>query len=592
MLKIRVAGIEELSLSSEREFKIERENLVLIYGFSNLPDSSGVLLRVSIRNEDASPKKVGKIDLIEIQDVSEPVYYNNWQSWFPFKAYWERPLVDSFVQYADSQGISLFAASPIPELLRKGQRPSDYFIATDELLVGFVSNQFTHQYFLWDDETLSIIGSVDLFGTELASGESIELEEMVILGNKSLWTMLENYADLIKQSNEVEFNEFEGIGWCSWYHYFTDITFDELSKNVKLLAEIRDREKIDYRLVQLDDGYEKEIGDWLTTNSKFPDLKEIASEIRGKGFKAGLWIAPFSASESSRLFNEHKDWFVKNSDGNPRVAYRNWNKQIFALDTTNPEVLLHLERLIKTIRSYGFDYLKIDFLFAGAIPGGRFNEFLTPVEAYRSGMQTIRAAAGDDCFILGCGAPLLPSVGYVDGMRIGSDTAPEWNGETMDIGVPSARFSLRNAYTRSFMHRRLWLNDPDTIVLRNCGLTEEEKRVFALSVGLLDGMMLTSDDMSQVGRDGISLLMEAMQLRGGEPRVFLDGMNGVFATCTRNAPVYDVTSFVNLTDTPRHSIRLKKMYQDWSGVIPSVMEVELPPRSIWIEKREAREGVE
>lgn len=592
MLKIRVAGIEELSLSSEREFKIERENLVLIYGFSNLPDSSGVLLRVSIRNEDASPKKVGKVDLIEIQDVSEPVYYNNWQSWFPFKAYWERPLVDSFVQYADSQGISLFAASPIPELLRKGQRPSDYFIATDELLVGFVSNQFTHQYFLWDDETLSIIGSVDLFGTELASGESIELEEMVILGNKSLWTMLENYADLIKQSNEVEFNEFEGIGWCSWYHYFTDITFDELSKNVKLLAEIRDREKIDYRLVQLDDGYEKEIGDWLTTNSKFPDLKEIASEIRGKGFKAGLWIAPFSASESSRLFNEHKEWFVKNSDGNPRVAYRNWNKQIFALDTTNPEVLLHLERLIKTIRSYGFDYLKIDFLFAGAIPGGRFNEFLTPVEAYRSGMQTIRAAAGDDCFILGCGAPLLPSVGYVDGMRIGSDTAPEWNGETMDIGVPSARYSLRNAYTRSFMHRRLWLNDPDTIVLRNCGLTEEEKRVFALSVGLLDGMMLTSDDMSQVGRDGISLLMEAMQLRGGEPRVFLDGMNGVFATCTRNAPVYDVTSFVNLTDTPRHSIRLKKMYQDWSGVIPSVMEVELPPRSIWIEKREAREGVE
>ncbi len=592
MLKIRIAGIEELFLSSAREFKIERENLVLIYGFSNLPDSSGVLLRVSIRNEDPSPKKVGKIDLIEIQDVSEPVYYNNWQSWFPFKAYWERPLVDSFVQYADSQGISLFAASPIPELLRKGQRPSDYFIATDELLVGFVSNQFTHQYFLWDDETLSIIGSVDLFGTELASGESIELEEMVILGNKSLWTMLEKYADLIKQSNEVEFNEFEGIGWCSWYHYFTDITFDELSKNVKLLAEIRDREKIDYRLVQLDDGYEKEIGDWLTTNSKFPDLKEIASEIRGKGFKAGLWIAPFSASESSRLFNEHKEWFVKNSDGNPRVAYRNWNKQIFALDTTNPEVLLHLERLIKTIRSYGFDYLKIDFLFAGAIPGGRFNEFLTPVEAYRSGMQTIRAAAGDDCFILGCGAPLLPSVGYVDGMRIGSDTAPEWNGETMDIGVPSARYSLRNAYTRSFMHRRLWLNDPDTIVLRNCGLTEEEKRVFALSVGLLDGMMLTSDDMSQVGRDGISLLMEAMQLRGGEPRVFLDGMNGVFATCTRNAPVYDVTSFVNLNDTPRHSIRLKKMYQDWSGVIPSVMEVELPPRSIWIEKREAREGLE
>ena len=90
---------------------------------------------------------------------------------------------------------------------------------------------------------------------------------------------------LSRKSNKVEFNDFSGVGWCSWYQYFSDITFEQLSKNIRLLAEIRDREKIDYRLVQLDDGYQEDIGDWLETNSKFPELKEIASEIRKRKFR-------------------------------------------------------------------------------------------------------------------------------------------------------------------------------------------------------------------------------------------------------------------------------------------------------------------
>lgn len=587
MLKIGVSSIEEFLLADRKKFKMEVGNFVYIYDFERLTDSPGILLQISVVNRSDAPKKVGKIDLLEIEDVSEPVYYNGWQSWLPFKAYWEQPIVDPFVQYADSHEISLFSATPIPEILREGRRPSDYFIATDELVVGFLSSRFSHQYFLWNDDQCNIRASADLFGAELAPGESVQLEKMVIFGKDSLWSMLENYASLIKKSNKVEFNDFSGVGWCSWYQYFSDITFEQLSKNIRLLAEIRDREKIDYRLVQLDDGYQEDIGDWLETNSKFPELKEIASEIRKRKFSAGLWIAPFSASETSKVFREHQDWFVRNEDGSPRIAYRNWGKKIFSLDTTNPEVLDHLRDLIVSIRRSGFDYLKIDFLFAGAIPGRRYREGCGPIEAYRIGMKAIRDAAGKDCFILGCGAPLLPSVGFVDGMRIGSDTSPQWNGEAMDIGIPSARFSLRNAYTRAFMHRRLWLNDPDTVILRKCEMTEEEKRIFALSVGLLDGMMINSDDMELVDSQGISLLKEAIMLKGGEPRVFLDGMNSVFATCTRKANYCNVTSFVNLTDTPRHSIKLKEMYENWSGVKPPVKEVELPPRSIWIAKSDS-----
>ena len=53
-------------------------------------------------------------------------------------------------------------------------------------------------------------------------------------------------------------------------------------------------------------------------------------------------------------------------------------------------------------------------------------------------------------------------------------------------------------------------------------------------------------------------------LKGGELVSSFDGMNSVFATCTRKANYCNVTSFVNLTDTPRHSIKLKEMYENWS----------------------------
>ncbi len=80
------------------------------------------------------------------------------------------------------------------------------------------------------------------------------------------------------------------------------------------------------------------------------------------------------------------------------------------------------------------------------------------------------------------------------------------------------------------------------------------------------------------------MLKEALELTGGKPRVFLDGMNGVFAACTKAARKYNVTAFVNLTDTPRHGIKIKDYYRDWSGVTPSVTEADLLPRKIWLEK--------
>ena len=52
-----------------------------------------------------------------------------------------------------------------------------------------------------------------------------------------------------------------------------------------------------FDVVQLDDGFQSEVGDRLVTNEKFPSgLAGVADSISAAGFRPGLWIAPFGVS--------------------------------------------------------------------------------------------------------------------------------------------------------------------------------------------------------------------------------------------------------------------------------------------------------
>jgi alpha-galactosidase len=115
---------------------------------------------------------------------------------------------------------------------------------------------------------------------------------------------------------------------------------------------------------------------------------------------------------------------------------------------------------------------------------------------------------------------MAPSVGYFDGNRIGPDVAPFWRNLTSaeraeprprarrpDDGL-SAETSIRNTLTRSWMHGRLWANDPDCVLVREdrTKLTLDEVRALATAVGLTGGMTLVSDDLTQLAPDRIDLL--------------------------------------------------------------------------------------
>jgi alpha-galactosidase len=310
-------------------------------------------------------------------------------------------------------------------------------------------------------------------------------------------------------------------GWCSWYHYFHAITEDALRANIKSLAEMRSEFPLE--LIQLDDGFQSALGDWDTTNAKFPGgLRKIADEIRAAGFKAGLWTAPFLAARDSRVMNEHPDWFIVHEQtGEPmRAGYNtNWTtgKDAFAyaLDPSHPRFRAHLEHLFeKLTREFGYSYLKLDFLYAAGAPGRHHNPNLTRGETIRRGLEAIRAGAGEEAFILGCGCPLGQAIGIVDGMRVGPDVAPFWGSTATGTGDPSTVYALDAIIARSFMHRRLWLNDPDCLMLRarETRLSADERAALAATIGASGGMLLISDDMALLDKDEGKLFRTVAQV--------------------------------------------------------------------------------
>jgi alpha-galactosidase len=359
-------------------------------------------------------------------------------------------------------------------------------------------------------------------GVELGGGETRELEPLYFArSDKSAATLAARWAAKLGRAMQARTEAPYQRGWCSWYHYFHTISEAATRANLRALAAMRAEFPVE--VVQLDDGFQSALGDWDTTNEKFPGgLARLADEIRAAGFEPGIWTAPFLAARDARIMREHPDWFIRHESGGPlRAGYNpNWtagdDKFAYALDPSNPAFAAHLERLFRKLaEEFGYSYLKLDFLYAGAAQGARHDQNLTRAEMLRRGLEAIRRGAGARAFILGCGCPLGAAVGIVDGMRIGPDVAPFWGGA--GSGDPSTVHALDAIIARSFMHRRLWLNDPDCLMLRTreTKLSPDERGALAATIAGSGGMLLISDDMAILGGDE-SLIYRAAAALGVE----------------------------------------------------------------------------
>ncbi len=119
--------------------------------------------------------------------------------------------------------------------------------------------------------------------------------------------------------------------------------------------------------------------------------------------------------------------------------------------------------------------------------------------------------------------PLSNVVGVVDANRIGSDVAPAWDRSLADDDIvlpgyertlPATVHSWQNTLARSFMHRKLWLNDPDCLMLRQTEtrMTPAAVETWAHAVAMSGGMALVSDDLALLDGQARALLADVVAL--------------------------------------------------------------------------------
>jgi alpha-galactosidase len=329
------------------------------------------------------------------------------------------------------------------------------------------------------------------------------------------------YFDLFAQSKKWEPPKGKvPTGWCSWYYYYTGITEKIILDNLK---EIK-KQNLPLQFFQVDDGYQNTIGDWLKPNEKFPaGMKLIANEIRNTGYEPGIWLAPFLIRKESEFFQKYPEAVLKDESGDPVPALWNplWGKDYtYCLDLTHPKSIEFLETTFRTItKDWGYPYLKLDFLYAGLLPGSVYDPTQTPQKRYQNVLKLIRKVVGKNVFLLGCGAPIFPSVGFFDGMRISCDVAPFWKPElkrrlVKDKNALCTEKALINDLTRASMHRKFWFNDPDCLLVRKRknGMTGKQTKLMASVMGVSGGMLLVSDDMTRLEPERLELLKQTIEL--------------------------------------------------------------------------------
>lgn len=443
-------------------------------------------------------------------------YRHGWQSWSP-------TVVLPCSGEDDPVAPPLHAPGTTAEAM-PGRFVSEMMTAVVEpdsqsgVVAGFVTaaDQFSQVWLDREPATLCAASYAD--GLAVEHGETLCSETLYVDLTEEPLRSLERYGDVLAAEMNAPGYDEVASGWCSWYRYFTVVTEDDVLSNLDDLAAHSDEIPVQY--VQLDDGYQADIGDWLTLNDKFPHgLKWLVERIHERGYEAGLWLAPFLAGVNSQMYKDHPDWVVQHKPNTPYIAMLNWGQSCYALDLSRDDVIEWLRNVFTTVtQEWGFDYVKIDFVYAGAVDGIRANEGYTRAQLYRRGLQTIRDAVGDR-FILGCGNPIGPSIGLVNGTRIGPDVAPFWHPKPFEpvrqrnaMAEPSALNSIRNAITRFWMHGRLWQNDPDCLLVRETEteLTLDEVRSLTTAIGMTGGMVLDSDDLAALDgerREMISMLL-------------------------------------------------------------------------------------
>ena len=282
------------------------------------------------------------------------------------------------------------------------------------------------------------------------AGETWDFDEFALFNGEDIDGLFAQLAQRLNQNHPpLRYPEIP-FGWCS-YHCLSGVKASEMYAQ----AEALHRRIPELKRIQIDAGYQSS-SDWLIPNPKSgATMKEMCAQIRALGAEPAGYLSPFLVEQDSVLMREHPDWVVCDAQGRPFHEYTHVDRW-YMLDGSNPDAVNYIRNVMRTMHDeWGLRYFKLDFTCYGALPGGVRHNNMTRIEAFRAVFGAIVDEVGSDSYILGCNAPLWAQLGLVHGNRATNDVFRRWE---------TVRELAQQQFWRNWQSR-LWINDPDGVVL-------------------------------------------------------------------------------------------------------------------------------
>jgi hypothetical protein len=263
--------------------------------------------------------------------------------------------------------------------------------------------------------------------------------------------MMEAYGRYLKRFARTSANSV--AGWNSWDYYGGAVTMDDMRREMAAINASPLKEKLTH--VAIDMGWWTDWGD-VQPNRRFPaSLRAAAKEIAQAGFVPGIWYAPLQCSPWT-FIGRHRQELLVPDESSGRVMQGGQA----LLDWSKPEVLQLLYDWFSDMRSAGFRYFKLDYIYSDAVRAMtyRADQSIGPLAVIRNGLKVIREAVGEDAYILNCGAARECAVGITDASRICNDIHTFWS---------HVYANAREIACHLWEQGNLWNIDPDFAVVRS-----------------------------------------------------------------------------------------------------------------------------
>ena len=267
---------------------------------------------------------------------------------------------------------------------------------------------------------------VETEGLTLEPGRQWMLEEFSFTSGADRDALLSGVAQRLNANHPPLRFAAPPAGWCSWYCFGPQVTAQQVLDNLDVIA----KQMPGLNYVQIDDGYQPAMGDWLETGAAFGGNVQDACSRRSeqRGFEPAIWVAPFIAEEGSHALPAASRLVRQRRRRHAAACRQRHVRRLAARSLVRAR--RHASRsagasrdasFARCAQEWGCTYFKLDANFWGAIHGGRFHDpRATRIEAYRRGMQAVLRGAGDS-FMLGCNHPIWPSLGLIHGSRSSND---------------------------------------------------------------------------------------------------------------------------------------------------------------------------